>query len=316
MDRAEKIAYARRYCRELVARHPGIAGIVLGGSLARGNDLPISDVDLWCFVDESAHPLPVGKHSAGDLYIDIDQHPSDLLVRADIGEDPYICGYLHDAVILHDRDGQVHRCQERARACLGSPSYRKAQLCSIRANVERNYGEFAASLRARDACETCRSSIFAAWSLCDHMLTAKGVSPGGARGLARLADVWPEAASAIVGFEGSADVECAQIDCLLDTYRSVADTSPFFEMWFDKVEWMFAHAHRPDALHALWIALGLRIKDVRARTADCGCDRLAGAAERWLDTVGWDLSTKRQKLHQLGDLIDRFCGQGAERQRT
>ena len=87
MNREQKISYARLYVSELVARHAGIAGIILGGSVARGNDLPISDHNLWCFVDDVNRPLPVEKHFDGDLYIDIEQRPASGLFTIAAGHD-------------------------------------------------------------------------------------------------------------------------------------------------------------------------------------------------------------------------------------
>ncbi|KKN08719.1 hypothetical protein LCGC14_1053860 [marine sediment metagenome] len=312
MNREQKIAYATRYAAELVARHAGIAGIVLGGSVARGNDLPISDVDLWCFVDDAHRPLPVEKHSEGDLYIDVDQRAASELVRLDVADDPYFCGYVHDALILFDRDGDVGKCRNRARQYLAAPLHREKQLASIRESVERNHKNLAASAQAHDAREACRTSIFAAWSLCDYMLTAKGVSPGGARGIARLAVAWPDAANALIEFEGAEQMDQPQIDSLIQTYQTVAGAGSFFEMWFSKVKWMFANGYGSDALHALWIALGLRIKgapnDLR--------DLLDVASSHWLDTIGWNWDTVLAKSHQLRGMIDRFCIPSEDKDKT
>ena len=68
MERDRKISYAKRYAAELVAEYPEIAGIIFGGSLVRGNDLPISDIDLWCFVDKTPESLPIEKHYVDGVY--------------------------------------------------------------------------------------------------------------------------------------------------------------------------------------------------------------------------------------------------------
>lgn len=307
MNRKDKIEYARNYCRDLVSRYPEITAIALGGSLARGNELPISDVDLWCFVNESAEPLPIEKHFAEGVYVDIEKQPSELLVREDIREDAYVCGYLHDALILFDRDGQLAECQSKARMYLASLEFRSRQLAPMRASVERNYREFLASLATRDVSETCRSSIFAAWDLSDHMLTSKGVPPGGARGLSRLAAVWPDAAHALVVFEGSAQITAAQTGRLVETYSRVADRSSFFEMWVQKVEWMFANGYASDALHTLWIALGLRIKDAKERSDDGLRSQLMVASDLWLRTIAWNHAMAQKKLLELREMIDCYC---------
>ena len=89
MQRGEKIDHARRYCCELVAAHAAISGLALGGSVATGNDLPISDLDLWCFVDQAAPDLPIDKHYAKGVYVDISQYPASLLRATDALADPY-----------------------------------------------------------------------------------------------------------------------------------------------------------------------------------------------------------------------------------
>jgi hypothetical protein len=38
---------------------------------------------------------------------------------------------------------------------------------------------------------------------------------------------------------------------------AVSERPSFFEMWLEKVKWMFNNGYEPDAFHVLWIALGL-----------------------------------------------------------
>jgi len=306
MNRDDKIRYARQYSEELASSHPEICGILLGGSVARGDDLPISDVDLRCFVDGSSHPLPIEQHFAHGMYIDVAQHPSNWLTRPELEEDVYDCGFLYDALILHDRDGIVARCQARARSALASPECRATQLRSIRESAVRNCHEFAASLEAKDPCEACRSAIFGAWDLSDFMLATRSVPPGGARGLARLVDAWPEAATALTDYEGSGELDPEQVERLLDAYRSVAHPSSFFDMWIQKVEWMFANGYTADAFHALWIALGLRVKDTRDGSDEDFSQRLRLACTQWLEIIRWDWTFMKGKLAELREMIDSF----------
>ena len=87
MDREEKLRLAHQYSADLFDRHPEIAGIALGGSIARGNDLPISDIDLWCFVDDTAASLSIEKPSDAGVKLDVEQYPTDLLTKPEITED-------------------------------------------------------------------------------------------------------------------------------------------------------------------------------------------------------------------------------------
>ncbi len=309
MSRKAKIERAVQYVRQLVARYAGVTGVILGGSVARGNDLPISDIDLWCFMERSAGSAPVEKHWAEGLYMDIEQHPSAALQDEKCLSDPYFCGYFQDALILYDRDGALARCQERARAFLSSEAFRSESLPPLRAVIERNYGEFRANVAsdtglARDPCQVCRASIFAAWTLCDYLLTTHGIAPGGARGLARLAAVDPAAYNALVEYEGSHALDSNVIPRLMDTYLSVAEHSSFTEAWVDKVRWMFDNGYRPDAFHALWIALGLRIKDARADRLLYG--QLVAASSQWLALIGWEGPRLIAQMHRLRQMLDAF----------
>jgi len=307
MQRGEKIDHARRYCCELVAAHAAISGLALGGSVATGNDLPISDLDLWCFVDQAAPDLPIDKHYAKGVYVDISQYPASLLRATDALADPYFSGYLRDAMILFDRRGDLARCQVLAREHLSSVSFRRKQLASLRESIERNCGEFARSIETSDANEICRSSIFAAWSLCDHMLTDHGIPPGGGRGLARLRTASPPGHEALVEFEGASHLASCMHTELVETCVRVSEQSSFFQMWIDKVRWMFANGHVPDAFHALWIALGLRIKEAKTRRDERLRSQLTSASQRWLDIVGWDQPTAKGKLCSLRQIIDEYC---------
>ncbi len=308
MRREQKIGLAKRICHTLVEANPAICGLIVGGSVARGNDLPISDIDMWCFVDETGELLSLEKRYEEGVYVDIEKQPVAVLRDGTLLQDPYICGYLCDAMILFDRNGQVRACQRRARERMASPAVRQEQLRSVRASIERNYGELCRSVQADDASETCRASIFAAWSLCDHMLADHGVPPGGARGLARLAAVWPDACRALTDLEGAGHLDDDRVGRLVATYRQVADPSAFFGMWLQKVEWMFANGYAADAFHALWIAMGLRIKDARGSPDARLHSDLDAASRQWLTIIGWDGPTLQGKLGLLREIINMYCG--------
>jgi predicted nucleotidyltransferase len=308
VQREQKIELAHQYGHTLVEAHPAIRGLILGGSVARGNDLPVSDIDIWCFADETGESLPIEKHYAAGIYVDIEKQPTAVLRDRTFLQDPYICGYLYDAIILFDRDGEVRACQRRAREHMASPAVRQEQLRPVRAGIERNYGEFHRSIQANDASETCRASIFAAWSLCDHALIDRGVPPGGARGLVRLAVVWPGACQALTDLEGAAQLDGDQAAHLIAVYEQVADRSSFFGIWLDKVKWMFANGCTAAAFHALWIALGLRIKDARGNADARLHSELDAASRQWLTIIGWEGPVLRGKLNLLRATIDAYCG--------
>ena len=228
MDRQRKLEAAQRFAASVSEEHQQIVAIALGGSVARGNDLEISDIDLWCFVREGAAPS-IEKPSG--VRLDIEQYPAGLLAEPDT-DDSYFCGFINDARILFDGSGLLASCQETVRKTLAAPEIRRSQLASIRASVERNFTEFGTAIDAGDPREACRASAFAAWSLSDHMLTDRGSAPGGPRGIARLAAIWPAAYEDLVSFEAPSPPGTMDADLLIDTCMAVVD-GKFFTGWID-----------------------------------------------------------------------------------
>ena len=78
-------------------------------------------------------------------------------------------------------------------------------------------------------------------------------------------------------------------------------------MWFRKAEWMSANGYPADAVHVLWIALGLRIKDAVAGPHAELRERLRDACSRWLSALGWDWRVVGEKVCDLRQLIDTLC---------
>lgn len=109
--------HIERLAHDLIG--PGIRGIVLTGSHARGDATPYSDIDFDVFVADEAQ-RPAGPHLfySGSTLVSV--------VRTSVAETRALLGApaeaifavpgLRNARILHDPDGEVARLQEEARA--------------------------------------------------------------------------------------------------------------------------------------------------------------------------------------------------------
>ncbi len=78
MTRQQKKNYAKAYAQELMESYNQIDGFLLGGSVARGNDLPISDIDIWCFLKEGSAQEEAQVGTKGKLEDQIARHEAHL----------------------------------------------------------------------------------------------------------------------------------------------------------------------------------------------------------------------------------------------
>jgi predicted nucleotidyltransferase len=304
LDRQRKIEAAQRFASSISEDHQQIVAIALGGSVARGNDLEISDIDLWCFVREGAAP---SIEKPPGVRLDVEQYPASLLTRPDT-DDSYFCGFISDARILLDRNCLLASCQESIRGNLADPEVKRARLVPIRESVERNFTEFEAAIHSGDPRVACRASAFAAWSFSDHLLTDRGSAPGGPRGIARLAAIWPDAYEDLVSFEAPSPPGTIDADRLIDICMASVE-GKFLAGWIVKARWMFTHGHEADAYHCVWLALALQIKAENDTPEDQTKDpKLTSAAQEWLDVIGWNRQIMMAKQRTLRKIIDRYCG--------
>ena len=169
MNREDKIARARTYAAGLAVAHPSISAVILGGSLARGDDLPISDIDLLYFVPDrrpgAAHCQTRGRRR---LYRHREPaRPSCWPIPMHCAT-PTGCGYLADARVLYDRDGAASSLPARGYRRRAPPA--SIAPSSFRRSARSSSATWLSCGAARTllpSAEVCRASIYALWTLID-----------------------------------------------------------------------------------------------------------------------------------------------------
>lgn len=107
LDREAVVGALRAAARRLVAAHPGVAAVLLFGSLSRGAGGPGSDADLLIVLESSPHTrrmdrLPELSRSLSGVPVPLDLHPytvAELRQRVAVG-DPFVAMVLDRGVVL------------------------------------------------------------------------------------------------------------------------------------------------------------------------------------------------------------------------
>jgi predicted nucleotidyltransferase len=143
----------RAVVAELLAelqQRPEIAGILLIGSLGRGNAIPGSDIDLLLLLDDGrSEERPVQHQERRDLWIELHQRDAAWAETQMLRDEEWIYAYL-EGRILYDPQGEVARIITIARdhfASYRTPSESKARLRFL---AERTLHKLDSALEAGD----------------------------------------------------------------------------------------------------------------------------------------------------------------------
>jgi predicted nucleotidyltransferase len=119
---------------DLAKRYPG-CGILVGGSVQRGEERPDSDLDLFAVVPGDGQVHLEHERSAEGVKIDLALFPEMALLR-DVGTQWYKFWMFAHAEIVHDPNGIARRSQETVLAYFGyHPDIERAweqQLAEVR----------------------------------------------------------------------------------------------------------------------------------------------------------------------------------------
>lgn len=128
---------------------PEVVGVLLIGSLARGNAVPGSDVDLLLLADGRSEEQPVRHEERQGLWVEL--HQRDVAwAKAQMGRDPeWLYAYL-EGRILYDLEGELAWLTAFARhrfAAYHTPPADKARVAFM---AERTRAKLQAALDAGD----------------------------------------------------------------------------------------------------------------------------------------------------------------------
>lgn len=289
----QKLDIAKNYGTRLFNEYPTIESIIISGSVVRGNDIPVSDVDMWYITKKESQPLPIQKGIHHGVYLDIEPYYLEDLEISTILKNAYVLGYLKNSLTLCDRYGEMAALKKRIEEEPEKSSYTHAQLAAIHKTAVRNLHEFAAAVKEKDEREICRSAIFALWCFSEYLLVKHDQPPGGFRCLSRLKMVNTDAFLKCITFQDSLAKESSRLGEFYHIYAKGKNTESYD---FQKYVWMNHHGFKDEAFHMLWILFGLEIKEER----EGGCHEIAVL---WLEELAWDETILHKKVLELQGLF-------------
>ena len=165
------------FAKDVFDAHPVIESIYAFGSTVRGDDLPVSDLDMHYVVPRGAGPLPLEKATRNGVFMDMEAFAmEDLTVEAVLG-DAYVFGLVNDCNILFDRTGFMTELKRKVMEN-DSPEHSRSRVRKLVEPVRRNLDRFGSAIGTMDHAELCKSSGFMMWCLADYLL-AKYRRPAG-----------------------------------------------------------------------------------------------------------------------------------------
>jgi predicted nucleotidyltransferase len=300
----EKTQIAKTYVNQLVQQHSSIESVILSGSVVRGDDLPISDVDIWVFTRKREEGFAIEKRVIDDVFLDVELYDFEDVTTASLLKDPYSLSFVLDSTILYDKSNTMRDFIEGLRAEAATTHYRRNRLESIRKDVVSNRGRFEAAVRENDPAGLCKSFIFFLWCLSEYILVRNNKAPGGFRCLARLKMVNTDSFLDILKAQESLPLTADDVDdfmdlcapCHAETHGGSTDFQTFN---MEKLNWLKENGFKDEAFHMLWILLGLRIKE--------GDEEAIGEqASAWIEKMQWNREKLNSKAHEMDALMSRY----------
>jgi len=300
-----RLAIAKAFAAEKIEADVRITGVLVGGSTARRDGAEHSDVDVRLVVAGPGADQIAGKDCSvwrEGLLVDAGYDPAAKYTSAqDILTDPYVAGFVRDALILYDKDGTLAGVQETVAGEFMQPKWLRARLERLAEPIERNGRGFESAISEGRHAEACRAAAFALWTACDALLVKEGVSPSWVRGLQKVGQVLPAERERVIEVEGTEELTPREAEAFLPLFRQAVGENPGMVMAHAHIGvlWMIRNGLHREGLHSLWASFGLGLRRLLTSADQSDHDRAESLARDWLCQLAWtgsELELRRQRL--------------------
>jgi hypothetical protein len=288
---------ARKFIQEQVGKRDDIVGAIVIGSVSRGEAVEPSDIDISLIVEGKVAEHPrggVGTWQDG-VYID-----AKTVLKADyenldeILQNPFRATHLNDGLILYDPTGFFARMQKELRIVFMEPRWVGMRVQFWLERTRENMAGLQESVEVGDPLGICENVEGILWGFTSVPLLRLGITPTSTRGLVRLGKTSDQLKESICEWEGSSRMSVEDVLALLSLVlggRAFMDTSKWgilpAEYVVKKIEWMAKNDQHREALHVLWIGIGVDAAAWRKCEEPWIKSKGSELAQRWLDCVGW-----------------------------
>ncbi len=258
-----RIELARQYIKELLGQRQDIISVWLGGSVARGEETALSDIDLQLMVAGSGEMNRAGLDTWREgIYIEaglvFQQEYADLDM---VLNNPFKATHMNDALILYDPTGFLTHLQKAVRPVYMQPQWLGKRLSFWLDTLRPVLMQFREAVIAADALRLCAALGMFTFGCSSIPLLRAGITPSSSRGLLLLGPVDPYLKAQLAAFEGSAHMTTSDVLALepllheaIPLYDAAFGQVPLYMV--QKTLWMAQHSHHQAALHAMWLHMG------------------------------------------------------------
>jgi hypothetical protein len=290
-----RIEIARQYMEELLSQRQDIVAVWIGGSVARGEETALSDIDLQLMVAGSGDMNRAGLDTWREgIYIE-----AGLVFQQDYADldmvlnHPAKATHMNDALILYDPTGFLTHLQEAVRPVYMQPQWLGKRLTFWLDTSCTALAQFREAVSVADALRLCAAVGMFTFGCSSIPLLRAGITPSSSRGLLLLGPVDPRLKAQLAAFEGSAHMTVSDVLALEPLLREAIPlwNASFGQLpvyFLHKTLWMTQHGQHQEALHAMWLHMGGRA------AADClqrndPAELVAGAEliQRWQQRTGF-----------------------------
>lgn len=290
---------ARRFISDQLNRRNDLVAAFVVGSVARGEETEFSDIDLSLIVDdtEANHEM---ERSGSDAWIDgiyVEAATSSRDRYADLEQvmqNPVTSTHMNDALILHDPTGFYSQLQKDVRTVFMDPEWLDFR---VRIALERARSATRGldkAIAVGDGLSICEHVMGFLWGVTSVPLLRTGITPSSMRALGQLGPVSSNLKSRISVWECSSTVSTLFVlvlHSILSDGVALVDASKWGhlpEYAVKKMEWMANNGLHTEAMHAMWIGMGVYGAEWRRRgDVTVGSEELI-LVQVWLGLVGWD----------------------------
>lgn len=294
----DRIEIAKKFIQEQVRKRDDIVGAIVIGSVSRGEEVEPSDIDISLIVEGNVEGHPRGGVDTWQDGVYIDAKTvlkRDFEDLEEILQNPFRATHINDGLILFDPTGFFTRIQKELRVVFMEPKWVGMRVQFWLERTRKNMSGLQESVEVRDPLGICENVDGILWGFTSVPLLRLGITPTSTRGLVRLGKTSDKLKESICEWEGSSKMSVDDVLALLSLVlggRSFMNTSKWgvlpTEYIVKKIEWMAKNNQYREALHILWIGMG--VDAVEWRKCEDAWIKSKGSelAQRWLEGVGWD----------------------------
>ena len=300
---ANRLEMAEQFVREQLEKRDDIIGAIVCGSVATGEYIEGSDIDIILVTKDTSEPTRSICVWRDGIFFDAQLKP--IRIYSDfeaVMTDAQEATHIKDSVILYDRTGTLTTLRKRVRSDFMKSEWLGRRMQNWLDKGREYYTGLRKAVQKNDLVDVCRNMAGLNWKLCSVPLLRAGMTPGSTKILVMLRMVSPKLTELYFRLEGSAQMEQSDVLALVSIVGKVHELSK------DPSEWTLLSQHlrekwtimvkkslHREALHGMWF-WWLVVTDEK---------KIEGLklASKWLHKLGWEGEAVLKEKVRLAKLI-------------